>query len=74
MTISTAIAANSSPLEDYVRHVRQQKQQYLQQVQQRHQEGLEQAHKMASLLKHEFVVQEVLLFGSLLDAKRVHLY
>ena len=76
MTISTAIeiAANSSPFEDYVRHVRQQKQQYLQQVQQRHQEGLEQAHKMASLLKHEFGVREVLLFGSLLDAKRVHLY
>lgn len=74
MTTSSAIAANASPFEGYIYHVRQQKQRYLQQVKQRHQQGLEQAQKMASLLKHEFAVREVFLFGSLLTPERVHLY
>jgi len=74
MTTSTAIAANAAQFDDYVQHVRQQKQQYLQQMQQRHQQGLEQAHKIASLLKHEFGVREIFLFGSLLSPERVHLY
>lgn len=73
MTIpTTAIAANSTQLGEYVIHVRQQQRQYHQQMQQRWQIGLLQAERAAMLLKKEFGVSTVFLFGSLLFPDLVH--
>lgn len=73
MPSSTPINPIDVSLAAYLSRVRQQKQKHLQQLQQRHLMGLEQAKQMASLLKEEFAVKEVFLFGSLLTPKPIHL-
>ncbi len=55
----------------YIAHARQQRQQYQQQMRQQ-QAGWAQAQRAADLLKQQFGVTEVFLFGSLLQLESVH--
>lgn len=70
MTISPV---SSAQFDEYVAHARQRKRDRHQQLYQRQQAGIVQAKRAADLLKQEFGVKEVFLFGSLLTPELVHL-
>jgi predicted nucleotidyltransferase len=65
-------AANSVQFGQYLPHIHQQKHRYQQQMCQRWQAGRRQADHAAALLKQQFGVTEVFLFGSLLQAASIH--
>jgi len=58
----------------YLAHWQQRKVNKRLRLQARHKEGLEQAKKLAALLKSEFSVEKVALFGSMLSAETTHLH
>lgn len=58
----------------YVQTAQQQQQEYIGQIQQRYQRGWQVAHEGAKLLKQNFGAKRVVVFGSLLDASRIHLH
>lgn len=68
----TMTAINAAQFGKYVAAARQRNCDRQQQMRQRQQAGLEQAKRAAALLKQEFGVQEVMLFGSLLTPESVH--
>lgn len=68
----TIFAVNFAQLGEYMAHARQIEHHYDQQMRQRQEAGLIQAEIAADLLKQQFGIKEVFLFGSLLFPKLVH--
>jgi predicted nucleotidyltransferase len=68
MTISSATAQ----FDEYLVYARQRKRDHQQQMYQRQRSGISQAKRAAALLKQEFGVKQVFLFGSLLSPEFVH--
>ena len=68
----STISVSSAQFDQYVAYARRRNYDRQQQMEQRQQRGLEQAKRSADLLKQEFQVNEVFLFGSLLTPELVH--
>lgn len=66
------LSVSSAQLDAYVTHAHQRNSDRQPQMHQRQQDGLIQAKYAATLLKQEFRVKEVFLFGSLLTPEFVH--
>lgn len=59
-------------MQAYIQTAQQRQQEYVGQMQQRYQRGWEVAREGAKLLKENFAASRVVVFGSLVDASRIH--